>query len=879
MPTKGRFLKRRIALVLLLLCLCSLPVLTDTAPLVTVTAQAASKYTGWKKKKGKYYYYKKGKLQKNWLTLSGRTYYLGGNGVRRTGFFSVGGKKYYANGSGVVQKGTFKVSGKTYYANSSGVIQTGWYTVSGKTFYANASGVLQTGLKTVDGQIYYFYPNSSGHALGQMATGWATVNGTRYYFYKSDNTAHKDGHLKGAAAIGWETLSGRSYYFLSASEAKKQNKKTGAMATGWQTIGESRYYFYGSDMPAHKSFHYKGAMAMGWESLSGRIYYFLNESQARDQGKMKGAMAIGWQTISGNRYYFYGSDKPDHKSFHYKGAAAMGWETLEGTTYYFGNDHRMVTHAVVDAKYLDHTGACVCDVISLADAGSVSAWDASDTAYGTRDLVFIPAGTLLRASSGYEFRIYDLFRDRDFGAYTGGITAARDIFARISIRKASAEALSEEEEMPEGLLQTALADSAEGQCLAASLKESRLDPARSLLYEVAHRGAAFYGPENTMTAFRNAVALGYKAVETDIRFTADGVPVLLHDPGIERVSDGEGEIKDLTLEEALSYDYAADNDYYEEEALPTLEEFLSYAGSERILQFLELKEEYDEEQLGLLNSLADRVGDPDRIVWLVWDYHSNLARMNQIADKRSRIAVLTEEISESVIEMAALAAAETGRSVGISAYQKGWTRELFDQALDQGIFLSIWTVNSPGYAANLMDWYGSYLEEHGGTGPEVSLTTNGGTDFAAILTARGLSASLYERKEAGLQSGEEASGELTAAAEEEQDLAEPESLPAPAPDAGEGEEETAMLSFEGGTVPAETQDTGEVPVCEPAEDTEGTDLPEAETAGETEGTGLLDPEPAETGIEDAEAPAEGGPEQEEAPVLEISETAQDPAGS
>ena len=63
---------------------------------------------------------------------------------------------------------------------------------------------------------------------------------------------------------------------------------------------------------------------------------------------------------------------------------------------------------------------------------------------------------------------------------------------------------------------------------------------------VSHRGYNAIAPENTMSAFQKAYEYGYKYVETDITFTADGVPVLLHDDSIDRTSNGSGKIASLT---------------------------------------------------------------------------------------------------------------------------------------------------------------------------------------------------------------------------------------------------------------------------------------------------------------------------------------------
>jgi glycerophosphoryl diester phosphodiesterase len=81
------------------------------------------------------------------------------------------------------------------------------------------------------------------------------------------------------------------------------------------------------------------------------------------------------------------------------------------------------------------------------------------------------------------------------------------------------------------------------------------DPAARIV--VGHRGAAAHFPENTAAGFDQAVSLGVDAIEFDLRVSRDGVVVVIHDPTVDRTTDGTGAVAELTLAELKSLDAGA----------------------------------------------------------------------------------------------------------------------------------------------------------------------------------------------------------------------------------------------------------------------------------------------------------------------------------
>jgi glycerophosphoryl diester phosphodiesterase len=74
------------------------------------------------------------------------------------------------------------------------------------------------------------------------------------------------------------------------------------------------------------------------------------------------------------------------------------------------------------------------------------------------------------------------------------------------------------------------------------------------LHNVAHRGYSAIAPENTLPALAAGVLAGASLIEFDVRTTADGVPVVIHDRTVDRTTDGSGNVWELTVDEVRELD-------------------------------------------------------------------------------------------------------------------------------------------------------------------------------------------------------------------------------------------------------------------------------------------------------------------------------------
>jgi len=133
---------------------------------------------------------------------------------------------------------------------------------------------------------------------------------------------------------------------------------------------------------------------------------------------------------------------------------------------------------------------------------------------------------------------------------------------------------------------------------------------------IGHRGDSAHAPENTIIAFQKALELG-DGFETDLRFSKDGVVVLIHDEWVNRTTNGTGRVADMTLAELEALDAGSwFGPQFAGAKIPTLEEGL------RLIQNLTDKAvvlDLKVEGLGkAVAEVAYSLGVADRVIASCW---------------------------------------------------------------------------------------------------------------------------------------------------------------------------------------------------------------------------------------------------------------------
>jgi glycerophosphoryl diester phosphodiesterase len=204
---------------------------------------------------------------------------------------------------------------------------------------------------------------------------------------------------------------------------------------------------------------------------------------------------------------------------------------------------------------------------------------------------------------------------------------------------------------------------------------------------IAHRGASGHAPENTLAAFERAVALGAGFIETDLHLTRDARFVAIHDPTLERTTNGTGKVQDLTLAEIRKLDAGMwfDREFMGQK-VPTLEEIIEFAAKHDVIFYLELKYEA---AWGMHHSLLGALQKSDGAARsiIISSNESTLAALRQV-DPSAMMGLIFEETSQDY--------AKAGIELGVRQLCPQYrlvTSEMVEQAHRLDLQVATWTVD------------------------------------------------------------------------------------------------------------------------------------------------------------------------------------------
>jgi glycerophosphoryl diester phosphodiesterase len=207
-------------------------------------------------------------------------------------------------------------------------------------------------------------------------------------------------------------------------------------------------------------------------------------------------------------------------------------------------------------------------------------------------------------------------------------------------------------------------------------------------FACAHRGLSAEFPENTLAAFQGASEVGFRAVEMDLRVTADGEVVVLHDAGIERTTDGNGRVADMRYDDLRRHPTPAG-------PVPRLDDVLAALSGWPGLWNLEIKA--DKATLPALELAAHR-GTLDRTQVSSMDPRV-LEAVRDEWPGVSRGLIALGPLDEDILDLS--------RELGcrwVNADHEFMAKPAVRAFRKAGLHVAAWTVNDPGRALELASW-------------------------------------------------------------------------------------------------------------------------------------------------------------------------------
>ena len=244
----------------------------------------------------------------------------------------------------------------------------------------------------------------------------------------------------------------------------------------------------------------------------------------------------------------------------------------------------------------------------------------------------------------------------------------------------------------------------------------------SILRGINHRGYSAMIPENTLPAFLKSRLEGFSYVETDVRFTSDGVPVCIHDASIDRTSNGKGLVKDMTLSQLKELDFGVwKGERYRGVQIPTLEEFLELCSQVGLIPYLEIKTGGLQE-IGLLVALVEKYGLEEDAVYISSSSSSliNVLILNPYA----RVGLIVSKINASTIDVIENVQRKADDASQVFIDSSDFSLEAVSLCQSSGVPLEIWTTDSPATIMSLHPYISGVTSNNLHAGQVIKMTAN-----------------------------------------------------------------------------------------------------------------------------------------------------------
>jgi len=204
----------------------------------------------------------------------------------------------------------------------------------------------------------------------------------------------------------------------------------------------------------------------------------------------------------------------------------------------------------------------------------------------------------------------------------------------------------------------------------------------SRVWNIAHRGASAYEPENTLRAFKRAFELKADIVEVDVRLSRDGRVVVIHDDTVDRTTNGKGYVKDMTLDELKRLNAGKG------ERIPTLQEVIDAIKGKMGL-LIDVKAPPPIEKK--LVKIVEENGMEEDTIIIVYSW-SNRTAVKRVKELNPRIRTAALFNYPPIDLPLALRINADILHIG-----KHWlaTKEIVDEAHQKGLFVIVGTTDEP----------------------------------------------------------------------------------------------------------------------------------------------------------------------------------------